>query len=150
MSELEIARNELLTWVRDYARFAFVPETVVSMLDRATAEAVRAVRVEAEILRAERELLRARIADLEAERDFVLAAARANSPDRLRARLAAAERELERWRHGEPVEGDFVCPNALALDELRAQLARLTRTERQELAMRRLARQLGVLDADET
>ena len=26
-----------------------------------------------------------------------------------------AERELERWRHGTTIEGDFVCPNALAL-----------------------------------
>lgn len=36
----------------------------------------------------------------------------------LRAALAAAERELERWRHGQPVEGDYVCPN-----ELRATIA---------------------------
>lgn len=35
----------------------------------------------------------------------------------------AAIRELERWRHGTTVEGDFVCPNALALDSMTAELA---------------------------
>lgn len=29
------------------------------------------------------------------------------------------QRELERWRHGTTIEGDFVCPNALAGDALR-------------------------------
>lgn len=33
-------------------------------------------------------------------------------------RLAAAERELERWRHGVQIEGDFVCPDSLSLSEL--------------------------------
>lgn len=28
-------------------------------------------------------------------------------------RAEAAERELERWRHGNTIEGDFVCPNEL-------------------------------------
>lgn len=32
-------------------------------------------------------------------------------------RLNAAERELERWRHGVTVEGDFVCPDSLRLSE---------------------------------
>jgi len=32
----------------------------------------------------------------------------------LEAQLASVERELERWRHGNTTEGDFVCPNALA------------------------------------
>ena len=38
---------------------------------------------------------------------------------------AAMERELERWRHGLTIEGDFVCPNALAADNARDDLARL-------------------------
>ena len=38
---------------------------------------------------------------------------------RLRARVAELERELERWRHGQQVEGDYVCPDSLALTELR-------------------------------
>lgn len=28
-----------------------------------------------------------------------------------RKQLAAVEREADRFRHGEPVDGDFVCPN---------------------------------------
>jgi len=38
-----------------------------------------------------------------------------NSPliIRLLDALDAAERELERWRHGVTIEGDFVCPNDL-------------------------------------
>jgi hypothetical protein len=31
------------------------------------------------------------------------------------ARALAAERECERWRHGQPIEGDYVCPNELKL-----------------------------------
>lgn len=38
-------------------------------------------------------------------------------------RAEAAEREAERLRHGAPVEGDWVCPNALEVDKLRGQLA---------------------------
>lgn len=36
--------------------------------------------------------------------------------------LDAAEREADRWRHGVPVEGDYVCPTSLALDQARADL----------------------------
>lgn len=32
-----------------------------------------------------------------------------------RDRAEAAERELERWRHGAPVEGDYVCPHEAQL-----------------------------------
>ena len=30
-------------------------------------------------------------------------------------RALAAERECDRWRHGQPIEGDYVCPNELKL-----------------------------------
>jgi hypothetical protein len=33
----------------------------------------------------------------------------------LESTLAAALRELERWRHGQQIEGDYVCPDSLAL-----------------------------------
>lgn len=36
--------------------------------------------------------------------------------------LDAAEREADRWRHGVPVEGDYVRPTSLALDQARADL----------------------------
>lgn len=49
-----------------------------------------------------------RYAALLAERDAALA--RAEQAERERD---AAEREAERWRHGVPVEGDYVCPNDL-------------------------------------
>lgn len=48
------------------------------------------------------------IADLTTARDRLQ-----EERDGLRAALTAAERELERWRHGNTIEGDFVCPNAL-------------------------------------
>ena len=35
----------------------------------------------------------------------------------LTRQLAEANRELERWRHGVTIEGDFVCPDSLALSE---------------------------------
>lgn len=38
--------------------------------------------------------------------------------------LDAAEREADRWRHGVPVEGDYVCPTSLALDQARADFIR--------------------------
>lgn len=45
-----------------------------------------------------------------------------------RADLAAAEREADRWRHGLPVEGDYVCPTAQERD---AAIARAEAAERQ-------------------
>jgi hypothetical protein len=56
-------------------------------------------------------------------------ALRIDTPSYLRLKAAAeavtrqlesALRELERWRHGNTIEGDFVCPNELALVEARA------------------------------
>lgn len=38
--------------------------------------------------------------------------------------LDAAEREADRWRHGVPIEGDYVCPTSLALDQARADFIR--------------------------
>ena len=35
----------------------------------------------------------------------------------LTRQLAEANRELERWRHGVTIEGDYVCPDSLALSE---------------------------------
>jgi len=40
----------------------------------------------------------------------------------LTRQLADANRELERWRHGVTIEGDFVCPDSLALSDARAEL----------------------------
>jgi len=40
----------------------------------------------------------------------------------LTRRLADANQELERWRHGVTIEGDLVCPDSLALSEARAEL----------------------------
>lgn len=37
---------------------------------------------------------------------------------RLRAELAATQRELERWKHGDQVEGDYICPSMLTEDRL--------------------------------
>jgi len=54
----------------------------------------------------------------------------------LRSALAASERECDRWRHGVPVEGDYVCPDSLALAETRAALAEC---QREREAMERAA-----------
>ncbi len=42
------------------------------------------------------------------------------------AEIAAMTRELERWRHGVTIEGDFVCPDSLELTETKQQLAAMT------------------------
>lgn len=34
----------------------------------------------------------------------------------LRGEITALNRELDRWRHGYPVEGDYVCPGDLRAD----------------------------------
>lgn len=47
--------------------------------------------------------------------------------DRLRKQNAVLTRELERHRHGVTIEGDFVCPDSLQLDRLRAENDRLWR-----------------------
>lgn len=60
---------------------------------------------------------------------------------RAEARAAAAERELERWRHGAPVEGDFVCPNELA-----ALTAKAERDEARDMLRRML---WGLLTAED-
>jgi hypothetical protein len=36
--------------------------------------------------------------------------------ENLRRNLQAADREADRWRHGVPVEGDYVCPDSLRAD----------------------------------
>ena len=41
------------------------------------------------------------------------------------SQLAACERELERWRHGVQVEGDFVCPDSLRVADMRKLLGDL-------------------------
>jgi hypothetical protein len=45
--------------------------------------------------------------------------------ERARRTAAAAEREADRLRHNVPVDGDFVCPDSLALTEARAEIERL-------------------------
>ena len=61
--------------------------------------------------------LAARTADTIHERHIALTAIAD-----LTRQLAEANRELERWRHGVTIEGDFVCPDSLALSESRAEL----------------------------
>lgn len=47
--------------------------------------------------------------------------------ERLKEQVTARERELERFRHGVTLEGDFICPDSLALTEARAKLASIER-----------------------
>lgn len=42
--------------------------------------------------------------------------------ERLRRVRAATQRELERWKHGQQIEGDYVCPDSLEADRLRTLL----------------------------
>lgn len=55
-----------------------------------------------------------RLMGIIAERDAEIA--------RLKAALLEQGRELERWKHGEQIEGDYVCPDSLALTEARKEL----------------------------
>src|SRR5690606_13059004 len=36
-----------------------------------------------------------------------------------------AVREAHRWRHGTPIEGDYLCPDTLAMVEARAEVERM-------------------------
>jgi hypothetical protein len=45
--------------------------------------------------------------------------------DRLTTERDALKAELERWRHGNTIEGDFVCPDSLALTEVTAERDRM-------------------------
>ncbi len=54
----------------------------------------------------------------EQERDALTAAMKVATE-----RMAAAEREADRWRHGVPVEGDYVCPDSLRAEKAEAALA---------------------------
>lgn len=57
----------------------------------------------------------------------------AASPDvvlALVARVRELERELERWRHGNTIEGDFVCPNELRAVNAEAELRTLRQLAR--------------------
>ncbi len=46
-----------------------------------------------------------------------------NQRDEALAKLAATQHELERWRHGQQIEGDYVCPDSLRLTEAKRLLA---------------------------
>jgi hypothetical protein len=48
--------------------------------------------------------------------------------------LKATERELERWRHGVQIEGDYVCPDSLRMTEALAEVERLRAGIRQQAA----------------
>lgn len=99
---LEVAKRE-----RDEARIERNEEAADEAAGR------RGLRAELEAARAERDLAAA-------ERDEFM-----RQRDRAAEALMAAEREADRLRHGAPVEGDFVCPNELALREARGQVAAL-------------------------
>lgn len=62
----------------------------------------------------------------------------------LRATLKATQAELERWRHGIQVEGDYVCPDSLALIGLRSELERAKNTFHPVLCMIPECRAQGV------
>ena len=66
--------------------------------------------------------LRAALARAESERDGLRV--RVEEAQRV---AAAAVREADRWRHGVPIEGDYVCPDSLALEAARAESATLRR-----------------------
>lgn len=56
----------------------------------------------------------------------------------LRDQLRATQAELERWRHGQQVEGDYVCPDSLELQRLKEDHAALE--QELTLMLRRLRR----------
>jgi hypothetical protein len=64
--------------------------------------------------------LEASIADLERVLEHTVL-----GRDKAMANAASLERELERWRHGVTVEGDYVCPDSLRMTELGAALRRM-------------------------
>lgn len=53
-----------------------------------------------------------------------------------RAMLLDVEAQLERWKHGEQIEGDYECPDSVALNDARARLAELERERDAALAER--------------
>lgn len=55
--------------------------------------------------------------------------------------------EVERWRHGVQIDGDYVCPDSLALTEARAEVERLQ--FRYEWAVRTARMVLSAFDVDE-
>ena len=67
----------------------------------------------------------AEIATLRAEVEHVRAMLIGESQQKghILADLAASVREAERLRHGQAIEGDYVCPNALERDRLREEVA---------------------------
>lgn len=66
------------------------------------------------------------------ERSIVLVQ---NRITELETQLAAANQELERWRHGATIEGDFVCPHQLEASNLRAELREVREALRTALWM---------------
>jgi hypothetical protein len=45
------------------------------------------------------------------------------------------EAELERWKHGKQIEGDYVCPDSLALHEAQTQVAVLRAAAKSALCL---------------
>jgi hypothetical protein len=89
-------------------------QDVKDLLDRCNAETLRAEKAEEQrdlaVKRAQGiALVKARAEKAERERDEA------------QAEIAAANRELERWRHGQPIEGDYVCPDSLRVHALQKQ-----------------------------
>lgn len=71
------------------------------------------------VLREQTNSLRTRITDIERELAEANAAVEQLAGDvrDVNADNVAQYHELERWRHGVPIEGDFVCPDSLAMTE---------------------------------
>lgn len=50
--------------------------------------------------------------------------------ERLLRRIETQSREIERWRHGAPIEGDFVCPHELELTAAKSTLESCNRARK--------------------
>jgi uncharacterized coiled-coil DUF342 family protein len=96
------------------------PERIAELREQSQA-------VSAEYRKAMHECLDA-IEALRAERDAAEAqcADHQRGENELGLRCEALERELERWRHGKQIEGDYVCEATLERDRYRAALEQIS------------------------
>ena len=95
--------------------------------DECDAERARADEVESgskQMAKVAHQELTKALLEIESERT------RANQAE---AGLAAAERELERWRDGVPIEGDYVSPKDLEIDKLKEEIRCLKRDYAMEM-----------------
>ena len=102
-------------------------KALYKMLEDARAELAAAqaerdeARADRDAARREREQLRSLLAQ---DHDSLSAYLAMQTAQRLTAERDALQREADRLRHGVPIEGDFVCPDSLALVEARREIER--------------------------